>query len=184
MVGHSEVLKRVLTELNEAGIEYMLVGSLAASAHGHIRDTHDMDLVVVLDRKSVRLLGERMGEDFYFDIEGAEEAVDQSDMFNIMHYDSMVKVDFWALKDDEFSRMQFSRRRASTIWGIPAYVESPEDTILSKLLWNKITPSDRQISDVRGILNIKKDELDYGYLNTWAERQGVSDVLRKLLEEN
>lgn len=184
MVGHSEVLKRVLSELNTAGVEHMLVGSLAASAHGYIRDTHDLDFVVVLDRKTVQLLAERMSKDFYFDVEGAEEAVEQSDMFNIIHYDSMVKVGFWPLRNDEFGKTQFSRRRASTVWGIPAYVESPEDTILSKLLWNKISPSDRQTSDVAGILLIKKDELDYDYLTTWAERQGVLDVLRKLMEDN
>ncbi|OFX15146.1 MAG: hypothetical protein A2Z18_07285 [Armatimonadetes bacterium RBG_16_58_9] len=70
------------------------------------------------------------------------------------------------------------------MWGIPAYVESREDTILSKLLWNQISPSERQLGDVAGILRIQKGKLDYGYLRKWAARKGVLDTLNKLIEEN
>lgn len=183
MTGHTEVLKRVLRELRDAGVDYMLVGSVAASAHGMIRDTHDVDIVVVLDKPSVRTLAERMGEDFYFDPEAAEEAVERGDMFNIMHHESFVKVDFWPLGQDEFSQVQFSRRKADKVWGIEAFVESAEDTVLSKLLWNKITPSERQVSDATGILLAAESNLDYDYLRSWASKLGVAEILNRLIEE-
>ena len=75
MISQTEVFTRVLSEINAAGIEYMIVGSLAASAHGFMRDTHDLDLVVVMSRDSVRVLAGGLGNDFYFDIEGAEQSV-------------------------------------------------------------------------------------------------------------
>lgn len=183
MTSQTEVFKRVLSELDAAGIEYMIVGSIAASAHGFMRDTHDLDLVVVMNRESVGLLARRLGDDFYFDVETAENAVDQADMFNMIHYETSVKIDFWSLKDDAFARTQFSRKQKSDTWGMSVSVESPEDTVLSKLLWSKIAHSDRQLADARGILALKKCQLDYDYLRTWAEKVGVTDRLNKLLEE-
>ncbi|MCL4499682.1 MAG: hypothetical protein M1335_05520 [Chloroflexi bacterium] len=184
MISQTEVFTRVLSELNEAGIDYMIAGSLAASAHGYVRDTHDMDLVVILSKESVRALADRLGDDFYFDLEGAEEAVDNADMFNVIHYETSVKIDFWSLKNDEYSRTQFDRRRTDNTWGISTFVETPEDTILSKLLWNQMSPSDRQIGDIRGILRTSGASLDYDYLRQWAVRLGVWDTLNRLIEEN
>jgi len=183
MLSQTEVFQKVLSELNAAGIDYMIVGSIAASAHGYMRDTHDLDLVVVMDTESVRQLADRLQDEFYFDTEGAEQAVSDADMFNIIHYGSSVKIDFWMLKGDEFAETQFSRRRSDSVWGIPTFVETPEDTVLSKLLWNRISPSDRQLTDVRNILKTCKAQLDYDYLRQWSVRQGVSDELNKLLEE-
>jgi len=183
MLSQTEVFQKVLSELNTAGIDYMIVGSVAASAHGYMRDTHDLDLVVIMDAECVRHLAERLQDEFYFDVEGAEQAVNEADMFNIIHYGSSVKIDFWMLKRDEFAKTQFSRRRSDSVWGIPTFVETPEDTVLSKLLWNRISPSDRQLTDVRNILNTSKTQLDYDYLRKWAIRQGVWDELNKLLEE-
>lgn len=183
MLSQTEVFQKVLSELNAAGIDYMIVGSIAASAHGYMRDTHDLDLVVVMDTESVRHLAERLQDDFYFDLECAEQAISEADMFNVIHYGSSVKIDFWMLKPDEFARTQFSRRRSDQVWNIPTFVETPEDTILSKLLWNRISPSERQLTDVRNILKTSKAQLDYDYLRKWAIQQGVWDELNKLLEE-
>ncbi len=184
MMSRSELLGVVISAMNAAGIDYMIVGSLAASAHGFERSTHDFDMVVILPKESIPALGRFLGEGFYLDEETAREAVERGDMFNVIHYDSGLKIDFWMLKDDEFSRTQFSRRLSAEVLGMPCYVESPEDTILSKLLWNQITPSERQLGDVAGILRIQKGKLDYGYLREWAARKGVLDTLNKLIEEN
>jgi len=182
LLRQTDILRRVISELNAAGIEYMIVGSFAASAHGMMRDTHDLDLVVVLSEDGVDTLASRLGDSFYFDVEGAKEAVERADMFNIIDNESTAKVDFWMLKDDEFNRTQFSRRRLTNAWDMPAYVESAEDTILSKLLWNQISPSERQQNDVRGILAVKRD-LDEDYLRGWAVRLGVWDTLRDLMQK-
>ena len=180
MVG---VLRQILKELTDAGIDYMVVGSFASSLYGERRDTHDIDLVVVMPREAVAPLAEKLSAEYYFDPNAALEALERQDMFNIINYETGDKVDLWMLTDDEFRRTQFSRRRPVSAWGISAFVETPEDTILSKLLWNKISPSDRQINDVRGILAFQKDSLDYDYLRRWAVKQGVYDELTRLIEE-
>lgn len=175
----------MLSVLKESGIEYMIVGSFAATQHGHIRTTHDLDLVVMLAPEHVDKLVNALGDEFYLDRESAHEAIERRDMFNAIHFDSGAKVDFWVLdSDDECKCVQFSRRRCIDFGGVPACVESPEDTILSKLRWYRIQPSDRQLSDVRGILQIQAGRLDWDYLSTWAKRIGVEELLEQVKKES
>ena len=173
----------MLSILNECGVEYMVVGSFAAMQHGHIRTTHDMDLVAVLSPKNVEDIARVLGDEFYLDLESAKEAIERRDMFNAIHFESGVKIDFWILKDDDFARTQFSRRLRIDFEGIEACVESAEDTILSKLLWYLISPSERQLSDVQGILQRQDERLDWDYLRDWASRKGVDDLLKSLSSE-
>jgi helix-turn-helix protein len=63
------------------------------------------------------------------------------------------------------------------------FVKSVEDTLLRKLLWYRLggEVSDRQWEDVRGILNVQAERLDMAYLNDWADRLGLRDLLDRLL---
>lgn len=161
----------------------MVVGSFAASVYGISRATHDLDIVIALKPDAIQTLANAFGEDFYFDEESAKSAVAHSDMFNIFHLESGLKIDFWILQDDEFNRTQFDRRIPTKAWGTESYVASPEDTILSKLLWYKITPSDRQLADVRAILTVQRDTLDYDYLRHWGTALDIEELLNSLIEE-
>lgn len=178
-----DAFRGVVRVLADLGIAYMVVGSVAASFHGLTRATHGVDLVVALERDDIPGLVAALKDGYYVDEEGAFEAAEHADMFNAIHNEGAFKIDFWVLKPDDFSRAQFDRREPVDVDGTRIYVASAEDTVLSKLSWNKISPSDRQMSDVRGILVARKGDLDYNYICTWADRLGVADVLNMLLEE-
>jgi hypothetical protein len=53
--------------------------------------------------------------------------------------------------------------------------------VLHKLYWYRLgnETSDRQWSDVTGMLKVQADSLDYAYLDRWAQQLGVSDLLAK-----
>lgn len=184
MISQLDAVRAVVRALDLCGIPYMVVGSFAASMYGVSRSTHDMDIVVALPSEAVTDLAQALGNDFYFDEVSGREAAERSDMFNILHLDSNLKVDFFVLPGDPFSRVQFERRVQIEAWGIKACFASPEDTILSKLLWNKITPSERQLDDVKGVLREMFDVLDYDYLQRWADDGGVRDLLDRLIKES
>jgi len=42
-------VEAIVRALNTAGVEYLIVGGLAVNAHGFVRLTHDVDLVLQLD---------------------------------------------------------------------------------------------------------------------------------------
>lgn len=183
MTSQLDAVQAVIRALDACGIHYMVVGSFAASMYGKSRSTHDMDIVVALQLDAVPELARALGEGFYVDEVSAREAVERSDMFNILHLDSNLKVDFFVLRGDPFSRAQFERRTRIKAWGTEACVASPEDIVLSKLLWTKITPSERQLEDVRGVFREMQDTLDYDYLHHWAREADVDNILNRLIEE-
>jgi predicted nucleotidyltransferase len=46
-------VKAILQGLNEAGVRYLIAGGLAVVAHGYVRFTADVDLVVGLDQENL-----------------------------------------------------------------------------------------------------------------------------------
>lgn len=183
MIAQTQVLRTVLSALNASGVEYMIVGSVAASFHGLSRVTHDIDIVISISPDAVSPLAESLGEGFYFDVISARHAVERHDMFNVIHMESGIKVDFWIPPDSEFCRNQMSRRVKLSFNGGDAFVASAEDTILAKLLWYRETPSERQLADIRTILLAREGNLDWTYLRSWVDRLGVVDLLGKLMHE-
>ena len=55
-------------------------------------------------------------------------------------------------------------------------VASAEDTILTKLEWYAITPSDQQWADVQTIVRVQGDALDHAYLTAWASQLGLTGL--------
>ena len=66
--------------------------------------------------------------------------------------------------------------------GTTVYVKSPEDTILRKLLWYRMggEVSDRQWSDILGVLQVQGGRLDREYLAKWAAQLRVDDLLAQI----
>jgi hypothetical protein len=102
---------------------------------------------------------------------------------------SSFKFDIFPLQKDDFSQAQFARRQFAETTSLGAPIEcavaTAEDTILNKLRWYRTggETSERQWNDVRGILRVSGARLDLAYLNTWAPRLGVADLLERLLHE-
>ena len=66
-------------------------------------------------------------------------------------------------------------------FGEQAWIASAEDLILRKLLWNRITPSERQMEDAAGIFAVQRDKLDIDYLTNWAAQLEVADELSQII---
>jgi hypothetical protein len=101
-------------------------------------------------------------------------------MFNVIHDTAIVKVDFVVRKDDEYRLQEFGRRRQVRIDDADVWMVSPEDLVLSKLLWAKDSRSELQLRDVTSVLRIQGDRMDSSYLEEMAERLGVTDVLNEV----
>jgi len=80
---------------------------------------------------------------------------------------------------------EFAESRSLGDEPIECAFASAEDTVLNKLRWYRIggETSERQWNDLRGILQVKGDSLDRVYLNIWAPRLEVADLLARLFAE-
>ena len=103
-------------------------------------------------------------------------------MFNAIDRRSALKVDFWTLRPDPFDAEMFARRLRVILFGEPAWIATAEDTLLHKLFWNGISPSDRQLGDAAGIVAVQGASLDRDHLERWARELEVEPVLRDLLQ--
>ena len=101
--------------------------------------------------------------------------------FNAIDTRSALKVDFWLPKPEPFDREMLRRRARITLFGEPAWISTAEDVILHKLVWNRITPSDRQLGDAAGVVAVQADALDKNYLRQWAQELKLTGELERLL---
>jgi hypothetical protein len=66
------------------------------------------------------------------------EAIRNRSSFNIVHLQTLFKVDIFVLKDDDFSRDEMERREKIQIEeeaGRDLFVASAEDTLLAQAYW-------------------------------------------------
>ncbi|MFN8611757.1 MAG: hypothetical protein U0931_29700 [Vulcanimicrobiota bacterium] len=178
----TELLQDVLDLLEECNIAYMVVGSISSSIYRQARATQDLDVVVQIEAPQLEQLLQRLPNDrYYFSSEAAAEAVRRRTSFNLVDLRGGGKINLLPLKRRAFSQTEFERRRPVQALGRLIQVAAPEDVILSKLEWNALTPSERQLRDVAGIVAAPGDRLDKAYLERWAETLGVSEELHRLL---
>lgn len=177
-------MMRLATETFEAaGVPYFVTGSFATIAHGEPRLTIDVDIVAALQlRHAGNLLAAFPPPDFYCSRGMIEDAVRRGSQFNIIHPASGVKVDVMIPQDTEFDRSRFDRRMIVTTRGINSYFATPEDAILKKLEYFKNGGSEKHVRDIKGVLLIQGDAIDFDYLVKWAEQLGVVEQLRGILE--
>ncbi len=184
-----EVTLVVAEILNDLDIDYYVGGSLASSAFGLARATMDVDIVADMKMGHVSRIVGKLKKSFYIDQEMVERAIREKSSFNIVHLESMFKVDIFVPPDRPFEKQVFSRRlsRAVTEDGSKQlFFSSPEDIILRKLVWYNSGGriSDRQWSDVLGVFKVQSENLDQAYLELWAVKLGVSDLLDKAYQDS
>jgi hypothetical protein len=177
-----EVLKLVAQRLDEAGIQYMLTGSMAVAFYAIPRMTRDVDLVIDLAIDDAdRLCALLVSSNFYVNPDSVRDAVARHATFNVIHERLVVKVDFMVRKDTDYRRTEFSRRRRLPFEGRSFFVVAPEDLIISKLDWARDSHSSMQLGDVRDLLASVPD-LDRAYLDEWITRLGLTSLYQEVTE--
>jgi len=170
------VLKLVIARLDDARMAYMVTGSVAVSLYGEPRMTRDVDLVVELAPADAARVVQMFDAEFTCDVDRIRDAIARRSMFNLIHTAAVVKIDLIVRKDSPYREEEFGRRRRATVDGVEMWVVAPEDLILSKLDWARESRSEVQFRDVRNVI-VAQPSLDWPYMDAWADRLGVLDLL-------
>lgn len=181
------VLLVVAGILDRLEIPYVTGGSVASSILGIPRATQDVDLVIDLPTEKAKPFVTAMQPGFYIDAAAVDQAIHRRSSFNAIHFETVLKADFFVLKHGGHADEEMRRRIAVDVDETThrqVFVASAEDIILQKLVWYRMGSriSERQWNDVLGVMKVQGDRLDRGYLARWAKELTVDDLLREALD--
>ena len=180
----ADLLRRVVDVLEEQGVTYLLVGSLASGVYGEPRLTRDIDIVVELrPDQAARLCEAFPSPEYYVSRRAAREAVTTAGQFNVIHPATGNKIDFLIARQDAWGRSEISRRRREEILpGRPGFTAAPEDVIVGKLCYYHEGGSDKHLRDIVGMLQVSGDEIDMRYVDHWTQQLGLTEEWQAVLD--
>ena len=180
-------LAPVLRALRELGVPHYVAGSLASSLHGVPRASIDADIVADLREPHGGPLCRALEGLYYVPEARVGMAIRERSSFNVIHLETIIKVGVFVSRDRPSDRRAFDRAEIATLdegEGLQAPAASAEDTVIAKLEWYRKGGgvSERQWSDVIGVLRVSRDRLDLEYLRTGATELGLDALLVRALE--
>ncbi len=166
------LLQKVTQSLEKAGIPYMLSGSIALNRYSIPRMTLDIDIVIELNVNNLETFLELFPDKFYMNKETVRQETIRSGMFNIIDFESGLKIDFIVRKNTEYRMHEFQRRKKEKIEEVEVWMVSPEDLVISKLDWIQQLQSDKQMTDIRNLLSLQ--EIDHDYILYWCKKLNLN----------
>jgi len=181
-----QVLRRLTDVFDGLNIVYAIGGSKASSVYGVVRFTQDADINVQPFLSVADKLYEMLRDDFHISKQAMYQALKSRGSFNIIHFETSFKIDVFVQADNDFEEQLLSRRRKINLGDSlekSLYFVSPEDIILLKLKWYNQDGcvSERQWSDVLGVLAVQAERLDFKYLTQWAVKLGLNELLQRAI---
>ncbi len=164
--------------LDEAGLAYMVTGSVAAMVYGEPRLTNDIDIVLELDRaRAAELAALFPAAQFYCPPEEVlliEAGRPHRGHFNLIHHATGYKADVYLRGKDTLHAWGLSRRRRLDLGEDESmWVAPPEYVIVRKLAFYREGGSAKHIADVRGMLEVSGDSIDMVSIGEWVDRLGL-----------
>jgi len=188
MTGAIEQALIVAEILESLDISYLVGGSVASGIWGEIRYTQDIDLVADIKLSQISLLINAFSPRFYLSEVAIIEAIKLGQSFNLIDQQTGWKIDIFILTQDPFQQSRFQQRKRISVneMGQKLNFSSPEDTILQKLIWYRMTQkqSPQQWRDILGVLKLQQSALNLDYLQKWANTLQLSTELEQALRES
>jgi hypothetical protein len=178
------LLRIVIERLERCNIPYMVAGSVAANSYMSPRSTNDVDVVVKISENDIDKLIAAFEGDFYINSrEAIQDSLRRHYPFNVIYLATAAKVDLVPIKPDPFAQTEFGRRRLIMVEDENAWFVTPEDYIISKLRTYVTTKSDYQLADLRNVIGMQMNQLDWNYVWSWMERFHLRSELEAIIND-
>ena len=181
----SQTLIQITAAFDRLRIRYAIGGSVASSARSIWRSTQDVDLIAAIHPAQVDGLVSALGTDWYADADEIRRSLQVGRAFNVIQISTSTKVDVFPAAE-EFHQSQLARATLVPLGlaVVPCVVTTAEDILLAKLQWYRDggEVSDRQWSDIGGLIATNA-AMDWEYVNLWAGRLHVTDLLARARAE-
>jgi hypothetical protein len=176
MISGENITVRVADALDKCAIPYLLAGAFSSNHYGIPRSTKDADFVLQLNSAVGADFARALGEPFELDPQLSFETVTGTYRQIITYRGSPFKVEMFLLSHDPHDQERFKRRRQVQLLGRTFWFPSPEDVIVTKLRWAR----SRDRDDVRGVMAVQQDKLEWDYIEKWCRQHGTLALLEEI----
>ena len=180
MQNELDIVRDVSKRLDAAGIGYMLTGSMAMNYYAQPRMTRDIDVIVALRREDAERVVKLFSPDYYVSREAVDSSIAHQSLFNLIHNESVIKVDCIIRKQTEYRLNEFNRRQRIKIQDFDTWIVGKEDLILSKLFWAKDSHSELQLRDVKNLVSTGCDRV---HIERWTAELGLANLWKEITHD-
>src|SRR5436190_20658778 len=117
-----DIVRDLSRRFEQAAIQYMLTGSMAMSYYASPRMTRDIDIVIAIESSDVERVTALFQPDYYLSEENVRESIAHESIFNLIHQDSVIKVDCIIRKSSQYRQIEFERRQKIAIDDFFTYI--------------------------------------------------------------
>jgi hypothetical protein len=184
MITSFQIISHFIQPLEELKIQYVVTGSIASIIYGNPRLTHDIDLVVNIEKaKAKTFLDCFEPTKFYippieiFQIERAREAHGH---VNIIHLESGFKADIYFSGSSEFQLWALTNYLENDFYELKLRIAPIEYVIIQKMLFYKEAHMQKHIIDINGMLEESQDLIDFSTLKKYIKKFSLEDVWKEI----
>ena len=176
----AEIAVAAIDALDATSVPYMLVGAFSSNFYGIPRSTDDADFVVELGSISIVDVVKQLGPRFKLDPQVRFETATGTTRHIVNVENSPFIVEFFHLSGDAHDQERFRRRCNVVLHGRSSYIPTAEDVIITKLRWSVHGRRPKDADDVRDVIAVQRDRIDWGYVCRWCEQHGTREKLEEI----
>jgi len=176
-----DAVSTVIRALDIIGMPHMLTGSLASNFYGVPRSSDDADLVLQTLEFDFAALRKELEPGLRINPQLSFETITGTYRYIIEKLEGEpYKIELFFLSDDPHDRIRFERRLPTRFDRHATFVASPEDVVVTKLRWSQLGKRNKDFDDVRNVLAVQGDSLDWPYIENWCDQHGTRGLLDQL----
>ena len=173
-----EAVRATLEALTTAGVPHMLTGGLVVNLYTIPRFTKDADIVIQMQSAVFDEFQRLLPSVLHLDPQVTFETITGSHRHIVTLERSEFRIELFLLGKDPHHGERFARRRKRYLPDLntEGWVATPEDMIIQKLRWNR----DKDREDVKNIIGVQGDALDWPYIERWCDAHGTRARLEEI----
>lgn len=167
------------SKLEDLKIEYVITGSVASIVYGEPRLTHDIDIVMEINKVSIGpFINAFPLSEFYCppdEIIRNEIKRSERGHFNIIHHATGFKADIYLSGKNEFQKWAIKNKKEISYNSKKLYIAPPEYVIIKKLEFYKEGKAEKHIQDIKNIVRNSQQLINIDLLNSFIEKFKLLD---------